>query len=76
MNEDLDYELLVSLTEERGVPGYEDRVRERVRDAVAPHVDRLRSDAMGDLVGTVEGAADYDVVVAAHMEEIGMNPLV
>jgi endoglucanase len=43
---------------------------------VAPHVDRLRSDAMGDLVGTVEGAADYDVVVAAHMEEIGMNPLV
>ena len=41
MNEDLDYELLVSLTEERGVPGYEDRVRERVRDAMAPHVDRL-----------------------------------
>ena len=71
MNEDLDYELLVSLTEERGVPGYEDRVRERVRDAVAPHVDRLRSDAMGNLVGTVEGDADYDVVVAAHMDEIG-----
>ena len=71
MNEDLDYELLISLTEERGVPGYEDRVRERVREAMAPHVDRLRSDAMGNLVGTVEGDADYDVVVAAHMDEIG-----
>ena len=71
MNEDLDYELLVSLTEERGVPGYEDRVRERVRDAMAPHVDRLRSDAMGNLVGTVGGTADHDVVVAAHMDEIG-----
>ena len=71
MNEDLDYELLVSLTEERGVPGYEDRVRERVRDTMAPHVDRLRSDAMGNLVGTVGGAADHDVVVAAHMDEIG-----
>ena len=71
MNEDLDYELLISLTEERGVPGYEDRVRERVREAMAPHVDRLRSDAMGNLVGTVEGDADYDIVVAAHMDEIG-----
>ena len=71
MNEDLDYGLLVSLTEERGVPGYEDRVRERVRDAMAPHVDRLRSDAMGNLVGTVGGTADHDVVVAAHMDEIG-----
>ena len=71
MNEDLDYELLVSLTEERGVPGYEDRVRERVRDAMAPHVDRLRSDAMGNLVGTIGGTADHDVVVAAHMDEIG-----
>ena len=71
MNEDLDYELLVSLTEERGVPGYEDRVRERVREAMAPHVDRLRSDAMGNLIGTVEGDADYDVVVAAHVDEIG-----
>ena len=71
MREDFDDELLVSLTEERGVPGYEDRVRERVREAIAPHVDRIRSDAMGNLVGTVDGDADYDVLVAAHMDEIG-----
>ena len=71
MRDDLDYELLVSLTEERGVPGYEDRVRERVREAITPHVDRVRSDAMGNLVGTVDGDADYDVLVAAHMDEIG-----
>ena len=50
MREGLDYDRLVSLTEERGVPGYEDRVR----DAIAPHVGRVRSDAMGNLVGTVE----------------------
>ncbi len=71
MHEGLDYELLVSLTEERGVPGYEDRVREQVREALTPHVDRLRSDAMGNLVGTRAGGADYEVVVAAHMDEIG-----
>jgi putative aminopeptidase FrvX len=69
----LDYGLLVELTEARGVPGYEDRVRELVRERLAPHVDRTTSDAMGNLVGTVEGETDtdYDVVVAAHMDEIG-----
>ena len=71
MHEGLDYELLVSLTEERGVPGYEDRVREQVRSAIDPHVDRVRSDAMGNLVGTRRGEGDYDVLVAAHMDEIG-----
>jgi endoglucanase len=73
MHEGLDYELLVSLTEERGVPGYEDRVRAQVRSAIEPHVDRVRSDAMGNLVGTrrIGGDAEYDVLVAAHMDEIG-----
>ncbi len=73
MSTAVDHELLVELTEERGVPGYEDRVRELVREELEPHVDRVRSDAMGNLVGTVEGSADpdYDVIVAAHMDEIG-----
>jgi len=67
----LDYEPLVSLTEERGVPGYADCVRDRGREAIEPHVDRGRPDAMGNLVGTVEGEANYDVV-AAHMDQIGV----
>ena len=68
-----DHDLLVSLTEAPGVPGYEDRVRDLVREELDPAVDRVRSDAMGNLVGTVEddGDADYEVVVAAHMDEIG-----
>jgi putative aminopeptidase FrvX len=71
MSEAFDYELLVELTETRGVPGYEDRVRELVRSEVEPAVDRLRSDTMGNLVGTIEGNREYDVVVAAHLDEIG-----
>ena len=66
-----DYELLVELAETPGVPGYEDRIRELVRAELDPSVDRLRSDAMGNLVGTIEGGAEYDVVVAAHVDEIG-----
>ncbi|MFC6906107.1 M42 family metallopeptidase [Halalkalicoccus tibetensis] len=68
---DFDYELLKRLTEARGVPGYEDRVREIVREELSPHVDGLRTDAMGNVVGTVEGDSEYSVVVAAHMDEIG-----
>jgi endoglucanase len=71
MSHAFDYDLLVELTETRGVPGYEDRVRDLVRSEIEPSVDRLRSDAMGNLVGTLEGDRAYDVVVAAHVDEIG-----
>ena len=53
------------------MPGYADCVRDRGREAIEPHVDRGRPDAMGNLVGTVEGEANYDVV-AAHMDQIGV----
>ncbi len=70
-----DFELLQEITETSGVPGYEDRVREVVRRELGPEVDRLETDAMGNVVGTIEGG-DYEVVVAAHMDEIGTNLLV
>lgn len=68
---ELDFELLRELTETSGVPGYEDRLRDVVRREFDGVVDEIRSDAMGNLVGTVEGASDYEVVVAAHADEIG-----
>ena len=71
MSFEFDYELLCELTEARGVPGYEDEVRDVVRRELADRVDRVRSDAMGNVVGTIEGDSDYSVAVAAHMDEIG-----
>lgn len=66
-----DFELLRELTETSGVPGYEDRIREVVRRELEPEVDEVRTDAMGNVVGTIEGTSDDSVVVAAHMDEIG-----
>ncbi|WP_254767761.1 M42 family metallopeptidase [Salinilacihabitans rarus] len=66
-----DLELLTELTEERGVPGYEDRVRDLVRREFEASVDRVRTDAMGNVVGTLDGDSEYSVAVAAHMDEIG-----
>ena len=68
---DFDFDLLRELTEARGAPGYEDDVREIVRREFAATADRVRTDAMGNVVGTVEGDSDYSVAVAAHMDEIG-----
>ncbi|WP_436347547.1 M42 family metallopeptidase [Natronorubrum sp. FCH18a] len=66
-----DIDLLTELTETSGVPGYEDRIRDLVIDEFADSVDRVRTDAMGNVVGTLEGDSDYSVAIAAHMDEIG-----
>ncbi|WP_193310075.1 M42 family metallopeptidase [Halorubrum halophilum] len=71
MSFDFAYDLLRELTEARGVPGYEDAVRAIARREFAEHTDRVRTDAMGNVVGTIEGDSDYSVAVAAHMDEIG-----
>ena len=68
---DFDFDLLQTLTETSGVPGYEDRVREHVRSVLTEETDSVETDAMGNVVGTIEGDSDYEVAVAAHMDEIG-----
>ncbi len=71
MSFEFDYDLLCELTEARGVPGYEDRVREIVHRELDAVTDRIETDAMGNVVATVEGESDYSVAIAAHMDEIG-----
>lgn len=66
-----DFDLLRELTEVGGVPGYEDRVRNVVRRELAASTDSVETDAMGNVVGTLDGDTDYAVVVAAHMDEVG-----
>jgi len=68
-----DFDLLKELTEARGVPGYEDRIRDIVRRELDGHADEIRTDSMGNVVATIEGSEnpDYEVAVAAHMDEIG-----
>ncbi len=66
-----DFDLLTDLTETSGVPGYEDRIRDLVIDVFEESVDDIRTDAMGNVVGTLEGSSEYSVAIAAHMDEIG-----
>jgi endoglucanase len=66
-----DRDLLFDLSAAQGPVGYEDAPRAVVRAALEPTVDRMETDAMGNVVGTVDGVSDREVVVAAHMDEIG-----
>ncbi|WP_416839012.1 M42 family metallopeptidase [Haloferax sp. DFSO52] len=68
---DFDFDRLKQLTETSGVPGYEDRIRALVREDLEETTDSVSVDAMGNVVGTIEGESDYEVAVAAHMDEIG-----
>ncbi|MFC7136812.1 M42 family metallopeptidase [Halobaculum litoreum] len=66
------FDLLRELTEAHGPVGHEREPRETVVREFETSVDRVRVDAMGNAVGTVEGDPDApELLIAAHMDEIG-----
>jgi len=67
-------DLIKTLVEAWGPSGYEHHVRELIRTAAAPYADKMRVDALGNLICRMgkkkgEGAV---ILVAAHMDEIGL----
>lgn len=67
-------ELLQNLTEAVGVSGAEKEVRLLIRDLIAAYVDEWRVDSMGNLIALKKGtgASDLQVMVDAHMDEVGL----
>src|SRR5687768_5491434 len=64
-------DLLAELCEAVGIPGREERLRAIVRRELEQHVDELRVDAMGNLVGIRHGTTDKRLLIQAHIDEIG-----
>ncbi|MGI8857194.1 MAG: M42 family metallopeptidase [Thermomicrobiales bacterium] len=67
----LDEALFERLTQTPGVPGREEQVRAIVREQLGALTDEVRTDAMGNVIGTKRGRDDVRVMLAAHMDEIG-----
>jgi putative aminopeptidase FrvX len=69
---------LEAFTQARGVSGNEGAAREAILEAVRPYIDEHRVDALGNLIclkrarGVPAGAPPLRVMVAAHMDEIGL----
>ena len=68
------FSLLKALSEIPGVSGQEDRIRARISDHLAPLVDELNTDTLGNLTGLKRGNSSPGkrVMLAAHMDEIGL----
>jgi endoglucanase len=65
-------DLLKKLTEVPGPSGREDAVRELVARLLEPHVDKLWIDVWGNVIGVKKGSGEGRVMIAAHMDEIGL----
>ena len=67
-------DLIRSLVEAFGPSGFEDGVRDLIRPLVEPYADEVSVDAMGNLIvyKRATGENPLKVMVAAHMDEIGI----
>lgn len=66
--------LLKELSNAIGISGEEDEVRKIVVDSITPHVTDLQVDSIGNVTAIQKGTQypEYTVMIAAHMDEIGM----
>lgn len=65
--------LLKKLSEALGPSGFEDEIRQLVKEEVTPLVDSLRTDVLGNVIVVKnETAAGPKVMLDAHMDEVGL----
>jgi tetrahedral aminopeptidase len=66
-------ELIEKLVETYGPSGFEDSVRDVIRNEVEEHAAELYVDALGNLIARKKGdGSGRKVMIAAHMDEIGV----
>jgi endoglucanase len=66
-------ELIKRLVESYGPSGREEQVRELIVEMVSPHADKVRTDALGNVIALKRGTGSgQTIMVASHMDEIGV----
>lgn len=64
--------LLKSICEVAGAPGFEQRIRNLIIKEVSPLVDQVSTDNMGNVAAFIKGKdSSKKVMITAHMDEIG-----
>ena len=64
--------LIKKLVETYGPSGDEEQIREIIKAEIKDKVDNIETDALGNLIALKEGKKDKKVMLAAHMDEIGL----
>lgn len=66
-------EILEKLSNACGVAGREEEVRSLMKTFLKPHVDEVKEDKLGNVIGIRKGKKNAPkVMLAAHMDEIGL----
>ncbi|MBC7119032.1 MAG: M42 family metallopeptidase [Methanobacteriaceae archaeon] len=67
------FDLMKRLSEANGISGFEDEIREIIKDELNGQVDNIEEDNLGNLIMTREGDPKApSIMLAAHMDEIGL----
>lgn len=67
----INIELLNTICQTPGAPGFEQPIRKYLMDEVSKFVDEIKTDAMGNLIAIKKGKdSSKRVMIAAHMDEI------
>ncbi len=66
-------DILEKLSNACGVAGREEEVQALMKEHMKPHVDEIKEDKLGNIIGIKKGKKDAPkVMLAAHMDEIGL----
>jgi putative aminopeptidase FrvX len=66
-------EILEKLSNACGITGREEEVRSLMKNLLKPHVDEVKEDKLGNVIGIKKGKKNAPrVMLAAHMDEIGL----
>ncbi|HHV44281.1 MAG TPA: M42 family metallopeptidase [Firmicutes bacterium] len=64
-------DLIEKLVNAFGPSGYEDEIATVITELISPHVDEVRRDTLGNVIGIKRGSGKK-IMLAAHMDEIGI----
>ncbi|MDO5844290.1 MAG: M42 family peptidase, partial [Methanocorpusculum sp.] len=63
--------LLEKLSNAHGISGYEGNVAKVIKEEIKDYVDEIKTDKMGNVIAIKKGD-DFKIMLAAHMDEIGL----
>lgn len=66
----MNLDLLSSICETPGAPGYESKIRQLVVATLTDWVDEVHIDSVGNVIARKKGRGRQSIAVAAHMDEI------